>query len=81
MSNKAELGKLLSDLRKVQEQEQELAIKINNVQEKIMDDDEYYFKGICIQCNATGWIQEKEKKIVCPLCDGKRYIWIRKFEE
>ena len=90
------LKTLKEKINKLNEEKDKLRLKLERIDRQILRLlDEYYEKSpefvkvTCITCGGTGYIKDKDgKKHLCSnpsipflSCNGKGYIWLRKYEE
>jgi len=74
-------NEIASELVSIEKKANELVAEQRQLTEKRLATDKNFLKANCPICNATGWIREENKKIVCPTCNGKCYIWVKKYKE
>lgn len=55
--------------------------KISEISEQILRSDSNFVKVECMECNGTGIVQLEDKKVVCKVCRGKKYLWLRRYDE
>ena len=58
----------------------ELTIKLKHLREKLREEDDDYMKCECLNCDGVGWYKDDNRKKICETCDGKRYMWVKKFK-
>lgn len=50
--------------------------------EKVYEASSDYVKITCINCNGDGIVPTEDgKKVICKICNRKKYMWVRKFQE
>jgi len=77
-----------------QEEIMELIDTLNDQIEKLLDEanelmyrqlelDDKYIEIECLRCSGHGWtkLQDGGKKIICPSCNGKCFIWAKKYNK
>jgi len=64
---KLEIDEMYNRFREIEEQEFEL--------------DDRFTKISCPHCKMTGIVKENEKRVVCPTCNGRKFIWAKKYED
>jgi len=71
----------LVEIEETQSKLKQLFFKLERIAEEKFEQDNSYIKCNCLECNAVGHIRHEDKKIICPTCNGKRYMWVKKFDE
>ena len=74
-------------LNSIVRQRDKLIIEVNKVNEEIQEllDTKYTLDPImerieCIQCGALGRVKREDgSQSICPTCNGRCYIWLKKF--
>jgi len=91
--NKMDIKNKINKLGEEKEKLAKQILKIDKEIESLMD--EYFEKSpeftkiVCLVCGGKGYIENEDgKKVICrnpsfPMlsCNGKGYIWLRKYEE
>ena len=72
------IAKQRSDLLKTLEKLQK---RFAEISELIMEQDPEYVKVECVECSGKGYVQLDDKKQLCEVCQGRQYIWLKKYEE
>jgi len=50
--------------------------------EKVYERSPEYVKVVCLSCNGKGTVDTEEgKKIRCQVCQGKCFMWVKRFQE
>lgn len=63
-------------------------LELNEIQKLIEEKTEQYYilsddmvRVVCINCQGMGYGKDGEKKVICQVCKGKQYMWLKKFKE
>ena len=55
--------------------------KLANISEKILELDDAYVRIECTECNGAGFLKKDDRKVLCSICRGKKYLWLRRYNE
>jgi len=65
---------LILDLDKIQKE-------LSTYMEKYYEVTDDYVKVTCVQCGGLGYLQLEGSKKICNVCNGKEFIWLKKWKE
>lgn len=76
-------------IKSLQRKQMELVIESEKLAKRMAEASEDYYKlspeyvkVVCFQCNGTSIIKDEEgKKLKCPVCEMKGFLWMRKYKE
>lgn len=76
---KDQIKEINKEIEVTQSKLESLFKQLEELIEKEKETDDRYIKCICINCDGIGYVPEKDKHVVCPLCRGRQYMWVKKY--
>lgn len=76
----ADLNKIKSKIKEHKEEIKKLEKKLISIEEEYQSDHTDHIKIVCPNCFGLGGKRESQGGLkICVLCDGKGYIWGKKY--
>jgi DNA-directed RNA polymerase subunit RPC12/RpoP len=89
MKKKKELEELQEDFNSLTRKRYQAILDVDKITkelvelaQKIYETSPDYVKVVCLNCGGRGYNETDDgKKVKCKVCDGKLFMWVKRFKE
>ena len=71
-------------LKNIDDKKSELKLlykMLEDIEERKFSSSDKYVKCVCLECNGQGNTKIEDRRIICPVCNGKGYMWVKKWDQ